>query len=59
MKILSRREVYQALGISTVTLWRMVRDGEFPKPIKISALRVGWTETTVKKWLAERTAEAA
>lgn len=58
VKILSRREVYEGLGVSTVTLWRMVRDGQFPKPIRISARRVGWSEESVRAWLTDR-AEAA
>jgi len=55
VKIMSRRQVYEALGISDVTLWRLVKNRQFPKPIKISPRRIGWTQETVQAWLAERT----
>ena len=58
LQVLSRREVAAILGISLVTLWRMVDWGAFPRPFRISPGRVGWCAGTVKNWIARR-AEAS
>jgi predicted DNA-binding transcriptional regulator AlpA len=42
------------LPVTKVTLWRWIRDGDFPKPIKLGANRVGWRESVVRRWLDER-----
>lgn len=54
MKILSRVEIMKLLGVSEVTLWRMTREGRFPKPIEISPRRIGWPEEVVRAWIDER-----
>ena len=55
-RVLSRREVAMVLDVSLTTLWRLVRDGHFPQPIRVSPGRVGWTATTVGGWLEAREA---
>jgi predicted DNA-binding transcriptional regulator AlpA len=37
----------------------MVKRGEFPAPIHLSAGRVGWVESVVSAWIAAKMAEAA
>ena len=41
-KILRRAEVLSMLGVSGPTLWRWVRDGNFPSQIILSPGSVGW-----------------
>ena len=52
-RILSRQEVALLLGISVTTLWRMVRNRQFPPPMRISPGRVGWPARTVARWIDE------
>ena len=40
------------LGKSTV--WRMVKEGRFPAPHKISARVTAWTALSVKAWLENK-----
>jgi prophage regulatory protein len=40
--------------LSRVTLWRKSRDGDFPKPLKISANRIAWREADVDAWIASK-----
>lgn len=40
---------------SRVTIWRWCRDGNFPKPHKLSAHSVGWLESEVQAWIDEKT----
>jgi len=42
------------LGISRSTLWRWVRDGLLPKPIKIGSQAVGWREETLVEYIKSR-----
>jgi len=51
-------ELSRKLKISRVTIWRMVRDGLFPAPIRISARRVGWPDSVLVKWQAKKIGEA-
>ena len=53
-RLLSRREVAALLNISITTLWRMVRAGLFPPPIRVSPGRVAWPARTVVAWIDER-----
>lgn len=41
--------ILEMLGVSRVTLWKYVRDGKFPAPVKIGATRF-WDESEVDEW---------
>jgi prophage regulatory protein len=32
----------------------MIREGRFPKPVKISVRAVGWIEHEIQEWLTKR-----
>ena len=49
-------EVAALLGVHRSTVWRMVRAGEFPAAVKVSANRVGWRRAEVEAWVAARKA---
>lgn len=38
------------------TIWRMVRAGDFPAPIQLTASRIGWRWSAIKHWLDAREA---
>lgn len=44
-------QVLEMLGVSRVTLWKYVKDGKFPAPIKIGASRF-WDEAEVNEWFS-------
>ena len=41
------------LGVSSATIWRNVRIGKFPKPIKLSSRVSAWNVQAVRTALAE------
>jgi len=43
----------EQLPISASTLWRKVRDGSFPKPIKFGPGITAWRLADVEKWLTD------
>lgn len=51
LKIYRKKELCQLLGISSATLYRMVKAGSFPGSIRISENMVGWLAGDVDEWL--------
>jgi prophage regulatory protein len=58
MRILSFDELRPAKGIpySKVHIWRLEREGKFPKRVPLGASRHGWVDTEIDDWLVERMA---
>lgn len=49
----------QVLGIvpfSAATLWRKCRDGDFPKPVKLSDHVTAWRVGDVREWITAKCA---
>ena len=55
-RILRRKEVEQFIGLSRSSIYEAMAQGEFPKPIRIGKRAVGWRQSTIDAWLAERAA---
>lgn len=47
------REVARRTSLSRTTMDRMIADGSFPSPVKISRNRKAWIEDEVTKWQME------
>ena len=47
-------EVLARTGLSRTTIWRRIRAGTFPAPIELGENSIGWPETEISAWLAER-----
>ena len=52
-QILRRRQLEEQLGLSRSSIYKMVADGLFPKPIKLGSRAVGWRADEVENWLIE------
>ena len=48
------RKVSNITGLARSTIYGLIKDGKFPKPIKLSVRAVGWSSLSVFQWLAER-----
>lgn len=46
-----RPRIPAPLPFSPPTLWRMVRAGTFPKPVKLSSRITAWRVGEVREWL--------
>lgn len=51
--LLSRTQVIEITSLSSTTIWRMMKQGTFPKSVKASMRRVAWRKEDIDKWLAE------
>lgn len=52
-RILGMADVLRETSFGRTTLWRRIRDGEFPPPIPLGGRRVGWPERDVEAWKAK------
>ena len=41
-RLIGRKEVLILIGISNATLWRWIKAGRFPAPLKIGKEKVAW-----------------
>ena len=56
-RIMRRPQVEAATGLSRSTLYAMMTEGEFPRPIRLGKRAVGWPESEVSDWLETRKAQ--
>lgn len=54
---LRRRDVEARTGLSRSTIYAMMTQGTFPKPVRLGARAVGWPESEIAAWLEARKAE--
>ena len=50
--LLTRREVESRLGLTKSTIYRLMRSGLFPEPIRVGPRAVRWPEVEIEQWLA-------
>ena len=56
-RIMRIPEVVEVTGLSKTTIWRRVKSGDFPPPVRLGSLAtrsVGWREGEIKRWLDSR-----
>ncbi|MBU2982269.1 AlpA family transcriptional regulator [Lentibacter algarum] len=53
-RVLRLPSVIASVGLSRSTIYAMMKDGEFPKPIKLSKRAVAWRENDIQNWLSDR-----
>ncbi|KVP59303.1 transcriptional regulator [Burkholderia ubonensis] len=54
MKALRMKDLVVKVGLGQSTIYRMIADGEFPKPFEIMPKRNAWLESDIDAWLAQR-----
>lgn len=55
LRIIRRPEVERITGLSRATLYRLIGDGSFPAPVKLTAGNaVGWRAGDIREWLESR-----
>lgn len=55
-RILRRPDVENATGLSRSTIYAMIAEGAFPKPIQLGKRAVGWREADITGWITDRVA---
>lgn len=64
-RLVRMREVQKKIGISRSTVYDWINpnsprfDDSFPKPVRLGGNSVGWIDTELEDWLAEKIAARA
>ena len=53
-KILRLKNVTEVTSMSRSTIYRLMEQGKFPKPIKLSQRIIGFLEEDIDQWILER-----
>lgn len=54
LRIVRVAEAARRLGVDRSTLWRWVRTGLMPEPVRLGPAARGWKLETLERWVAER-----
>lgn len=54
MKFLTRAQVIEQTSLSKTALYVQIKQGNFPKPVLISAKRKAWLQSDIEQWIQER-----
>lgn len=52
--VLTLAQVRAAVSYSPSSVWRMIKAGTFPRPVRLGPGRVGWRQSAVAEWLDAR-----
>lgn len=52
--LLRRKQVEARVGLTRSTIYALMAEGKFPKPVPLVGRTVAWTESSIDKWIAER-----
>ena len=51
VEIIRRKALEARIGLSCSTIYMMMSEGRFPRPLKIGRRAVGWRASDVEEWL--------
>ena len=54
LQLLTRQQVEKTVGIRRSTIYKLMREGKFPEPLKISNGCVRWQRTELEAWINSR-----
>lgn len=54
VRILRRHEVERLTGLSKASIYRKMRAGAFPLPLKLGSRAVAWRADEIQEWIASR-----
>ena len=52
--LMRRQSVEQVTGLTTSTLYRLVKLGDFPAPLQLTKGVVAWKQQEVTQWIGSR-----
>jgi len=54
LRVIRFPELYRKIGLCHSQIWRLEKQGDFPKSIPLGKASKGWIEADVNAWLEER-----
>jgi len=56
-QLLRRKAVMEKTGLKPSNLFTLIKQGDFPKPIKLSKATSAWVNSEVEAWIKRRIAQ--
>lgn len=56
-RILRRAEVERKTGFKRAHIYNLMKEGKFPKALRLGVRAVGWDSVEVEQWIADRLKE--
>ena len=50
----TRHQLEKLLKVSPATIYRWIKEGKFPKPVRLGANMVRWKASDIEVWIVER-----
>ncbi len=57
-KLIRRNEVERVTGLKRSSIYLKIKEGDFPKPIKLGMRAVAWLEADVMQWIESKVTES-
>lgn len=57
-RIIRMPEVESTVGLSAATIYRRIKAGEFPAPVKLGKHASGWLLSAVQGWIQKQAGQA-
>lgn len=54
MKALRLPKVSEKVGLTKASIYRLLKEGKFPRPLELGDRARGWLESDLDAWLEER-----
>lgn len=54
MRIIRLSVVIETTGLARSTIYKLIKSGEFPRPVPLVGRSVGWLESEVQEWIKGR-----
>ena len=51
IQLLRIKSVSEIVGLSRSSIYELIKQGKFPKPVRISTGRVRWTSSDINNWI--------
>lgn len=56
MRIIRLGGVIETTGLARSTIYKLIGEGEFPRPVPLVGRSVGWLESEIQQWIKGRIA---
>ena len=53
-QILRMRDVIKRIGLSRSTIYKLMENNDFPKPMKLGSQAIGWRDADIEEWIQKR-----
>lgn len=57
MQIWRLKKVMEQTGLGRSSIYKLIKEGSFPKPVPLGIRAVGWVATEINAWIEDRVRE--